>query len=321
MAGPEELLPALFVDRLRKIVGEEAFDRTLASFRGTKCTAFRVNTLKAEVAEVTAGLRDAGIPATAIPWLDVAFIVPPELRHALTQLEAVADGRIYIQNLSSMMVSLVLDPHPGESVLDLCAAPGGKTLHLATMMQNQGQLAAVEAIKQRRYKLRDNIRRHGASMVKTYLADGRTIGGKTVERFDRVLLDAPCSAEARFRAGEAKTWAYWSERKIREQARKQKGLLKSAARAAKVGGTIVYGTCSFAPEENELAVEYVLDLFPDCLELLPLELPVSNVQPGLTSWAGRILRPELALARRILPDQVMDAIFLCKLRKTRSTVR
>ena len=123
---------------------------------------------------------------------------------------------------------------PEESVLDLAA--GGKTLQMACMMNNQGALSAVEPVKNRFFKLKANLEQQGASFVKTYLTDGRTVGGKCPERFDRVLLDAPCSSESRFTQLNPDSWSHWSIKKVKEVARKQKKLLMSALYSLKPGG-------------------------------------------------------------------------------------
>ena len=261
-------------------------------------------------------LSESGIACQPVSWCPEAFTVAAVQRGALVDSRAAAEGRIYIQNLSSLLPVLLLDPQPGETILDLAAAPGGKTLHLVARMQNQGRVSAVEVIRARYYRLCENLRRGQAQIVRTYLTDGRTVGAKTPERFDRVLLDAPCSSEARFRAGCPDTWRYWSLRKIREQARKQHGLLRSALRALRPGGTLVYCTCSFAPEENELIVDGQLKHDPGRLEVLPVPLPIHHVQPGLTEWRGRSLSPELQQARRVLPQPALEAFFLCRLRKS-----
>jgi 16S rRNA (cytosine1407-C5)-methyltransferase len=250
-----------------------------------------------------------------VSWCRQAFVVPAAQRQQLVQTAAAADGRLYVQNLSSLLPVLLLDPQPGETVLDLTAAPGGKTLHLVAQMQNRGHVSAVDVVRSRYYRLRENLRRGQARIVRTYLTDGRTVGRKTPERFDRVLLDAPCSSEGRFRSGRPDTWRYWGLRKIREQARKQQGLLRSAMRALRPGGTLVYCTCSFAPEENELIVDTQLRRNPDAFQLRPIQLPVSHVEPGLTEWQGRQLTADLRAARRVLPQDAMDAFFLCKLSK------
>ena len=216
MARSEEPLPEAFVERTARIVPPDRWDECLASFAQEKPTAFRVNTLRASVDEVQEELEQAGFALSRVDWLEGAFTIEPGDRRRLTETAAVAEGRIYIQGLSSMLAPMVLAPQPGERVLDLAAAPGGKTLQMTALMHNQGEIAAVEVIRSRMYRLRANLRRHGATIVRTYLTDGRSVGRKTPERFDRVLLDAPCSGEARFDQRDPASWRNWGPRKIRE---------------------------------------------------------------------------------------------------------
>ena len=262
-----------------------------------------------------------------MPGLDEALLVDRSARPQIVAAAAVAEGRLYVQGLSSMLAARLLDPQPGEEVLDLAAAPGGKTLHIAALMRNEGRIAAVEPIRGRYYKLQANLRRGGATIVRTYRADGRSVGRRAPERFDRVLLDAPCSGEARFHRRRPSSWATWSPRKIRECARKQRGLLRSALAALKPGGTLLYCTCAFAPEENELVVDDCVCRAGEGIEIAPIELGVAAaVQPGWTRWEDHPMHPDLALAVRILPDERFDGFFFCKLvkragRRSRSALR
>ncbi|MCI0396921.1 MAG: RsmB/NOP family class I SAM-dependent RNA methyltransferase [Chloroflexi bacterium] len=309
-------LPEEFRQRLAAVLPGDALEGCLATFASQKPTAFRANTLKAGVAEVRAELEGQGLALTPVSWYPEAFLVDQGQRRALTESAAFYDGRIYIQNLSSMLAPLVLDPQPGEAVLDLAAAPGGKTLQLAAMMANDGRLVAVEAVKGRYYRLKANLQQYGATMVEAYLMDGRAAGRRWPQVFDRVLLDAPCSSEARFSQLEPESWAHWSTRKVKESAHKQKGLLQAAVYALRPGGTLVYCTCSFSPEENEVAVHALLRKFGPALEIEPISLPLDNVRPGLTEWEGKALHPDLAHSVRILPTEVMDGFYLCKLKKS-----
>lgn len=305
-------LPDLFVDRLRQIIPAEHLPGVLASFGAVKPVDLRVNTLVADVGDVANELRDAGFSLTPLPWYDAAFTVPHAQRDALVNSDAFNTGRIYVQDRSSMLAALALDAQPGETVLDLAAAPGGKTLLLAASMQAQGTLVAVEAVKARFFRMRANLAQHGAPDVHTYLMDGRAAGRRWPERFDRVLLDAPCSSEARFTRHDPKSWAHWSPRKIKEAARKQKPLLGAAIKALRPGGVLLYCTCSFAPEENEVVVNSQLRYFADEVDIAPLALPVTDTMPGLTSWGGKALNPQLAQSVRLLPTDAMDGFFLCR---------
>lgn len=310
-------LPARFLERLQLIIPSPQWESVLASFSSDRPVCFRINPLKANTDQVLAEFKVLGLQPEPLPWNPYGYCLSAEARSLLTDSAMFNEGRIYIQGLSSQLAAILLNPQPGESILDLAAAPGGKTLHIAAMMQNQGQLSAVEPVKSRFFKLRANLERGAASMVKTYLKDGREVGRKVPGRFDRVLLDAPCSSEARIRAGRPESWSHWSEKKIKEVSRKQKRLLHSAILSLKPGGRLLYSTCSFAPEENELVIQDALRKHPD-VNVLPVDMPVTNIQPGLTEWSGKALNPEVVKSIRVLPTQQMDGFFLCLLQKKTS---
>lgn len=315
-----EGLPDAFAQRLRRIVPETHFAACWASFARPMATAFRVNRLKANVDAVDAELARAGFSLRPLSWKADAFSIPDEQRRALTESAAFAEGRLYIQNPSSMIPPIALDPQPGEEVLDLAAAPGGKTLHMAEMMNNRGRIGAVEAVRKRFFRLRDNLQRGGAEIVQTYLKDGASVWRQCPERFDRVLLDAPCSGEGLFQLANPQSFAYWSEKKIAEMARKQRRLLYSAIQSLKPGGALVYSTCTFAPEENEMVVQHALEQFGSALEVADIEVDINAMQPGLTAWQKAVFDTSLQRARRIVPDGVMEGFFICKLQKKTSTL-
>lgn len=314
MAAMEQL-PESFVQRLAEILPRDRFGGCLESFSQLKPTSFRVNRLRTTEEGLMKELESEGFGLTRIPWGSGVFTIDPDQRRQLTDSAAFSEGRIYIQGLSSMLAPLILDPRPGETVLDLAAAPGGKTLQMAAMMENRGRISAVESVRGRFFRLKANLERHGATLVKGYLMDGRAVGAKVPARFDRVLLDAPCSSEARFTTRDKASWAHWSLKKVKESARKQKRLLDSAIRSLKPGGTLLYCTCSFAPEENEMILDGQLRRYQGQLTIEPLELPLDNTQPGLVEWRGKTLNEDLVGAVRILPTSEMDGFFLCRLRK------
>lgn len=308
---PVPPLPAKYLERLRLILPADRLESCLESMSREPATTFRINPLRATAAQAVEVLVAGGFQLTPLPWKDDAFAVPDHQRRALTECAACREGWIYIQNPASMVPPLMLDPQPGEWVLDLAAAPGSKTLQIAGMMGGQGRLSAVEAVRDRFFRLKANLEAHGASWVQLYLKDGTRVGRTCPEWFDRVLLDAPCSGEGRINALYPETYAYWSEAKIRELSRKQKRLLSSAARALKPGGVLVYSTCSLAPEENELVVAQALEWG---LEVEQIAAPCEAL-PGLTSWQGKTLPPQLAGCLRIVPDGLMEGFFVCRLRK------
>lgn len=310
-------LPEAFVDRLSAVLPVDRFDAALASFGAVKPTTFRVNTLKADDHSVQEELNAAGLSPEPIVGVPHASSVPDVQRRALTDHPAVADGRIYIQGLASMLAPLALLPGPGESVLDLCAAPGGKTLMMAAMMENAGTLNAVEPGRTRFFKMRANLERGGATMVKTYNTDGRSVGRKTPGRFDKVLVDAPCAGEAMFTTCDPASYADWSEKKVKRCASVQKALLRSAIEAVRPGGLVQYCTCSMSVEENEGVVSHTLKKLGDSvrLEAMPGLPACIATMPAVSVWKGTAIEPGVSHAVRVLPTATHDAFFLALLRR------
>lgn len=308
-------LPAAFWERLEAWVEPTRLPRVRASFAQPKQVAFRVNRLLAEPQSVVAELEQAGLQLQPLPWLAEGFYVADAQRELLTRHPLVERGHLYIHNPSSMLATWVLDPQPGETVMDLAAAPGGKTLHMAAQMRGEGFLSAVEPVQSRFYKLKENLRRGGASFVRTYPLDGRQVPRKTGPRFDRILLDAPCSGEARFHTSDPAAHQHWGTRKIRECRGKQTGLIQAGWEALRPGGRLLYCTCSFAPEENESVVATLLQQAADSATIVPIDLPIEHWQAGLAHWQGESFPAQLAGCRRILPDELHDGLFMALLQK------
>lgn len=300
----------VFLERLKAIVGRERYEPIVQSFSRRDILSVRVNTLKTDRPRMPAELKERHIAFREVPWSAEALIlegVPPE---EWGGLDLIQKGFLYRQSLSSMLPALVLDPRPGERVLDLCAAPGSKTTQMAAMMDNQGEIMAVEAIRQRSYKLRAVVGAMGAANVVITVLDGRRF--KSGQPFDKILIDAPCSSEGRFHLAHPKTFAYWSPRKIKEMARKQRGLLLSASRLLKPGGTMVYSTCTFAPEENEGVVDWLLRKTEGILEVETVDLKGIPYYPCLGEWQGKGFDPRVQKCLRVLPEDGMEGFFIAK---------
>lgn len=305
-------LPKAFIERLQTILTPDRYQQFVQALQQPKRTAFRVNTLLADPSEVVQHLE---MDCHPISWCPNAYFICESQKRALTESHFFKEGKIYIQNPSSLFATLVLDPQTGEEILDLAAAPGGKTLHIAALMNNIGRIAAVEAVRDRFFRLLNNVKLAGANIVATYHKDGTTLGRIVPARFDRVLLDSPCSAEARFNPDDPKSFAFWSEKKILEMNRKQKKLIYSAIQCLKPNGTLVYCTCSYAPEENEAIVQYALNKFGGELEIQAFDTPFSNYQVGLTQWQNTVFSSELQKSIRIIPNELMAGFYICKILK------
>ncbi len=313
-------LPAAFVDRLRAILSEPAATDCLAALRHRPAPCFRINTLRHAIEPTVHALRALGLDLQPLPWREDAFCVPGDQRSALTRSTLSEDAAIYVQNPASMLPVQLLDPQRTDWVLDLAAAPGSKTHQLACAMNNEGRISAVEAVRGRFFKLKHNLERLGVTNTRCYLKDGAKVWRSCPEQFDRVLLDAPCSSEGQFNCEQPDKHQFWSEKKIREMSRKQKRLLFSAVQSLKPGGVLVYSTCSFAPEENELIIAAMLHRFAGALEVEEITLPCANWQPGLSHWRDETINTQLHNARRIVPDGLMEGFFVCRLRKVASTI-
>jgi tRNA (cytosine49-C5)-methyltransferase len=238
----------------------------------------------------------------------------------LSEHELYTQGHLYVQSLSSMLPPLVLDPQPGDSVLDIAAAPGSKTTQMAAMMQNQGKILANDTSLVRLYKLQANLKIQGVKNVSTRRGLGQPLWQEFPEVFDKSLVDVPCSMEGRFQCDKPKTWANWSPKKIKELSLRQRALLRSAVSATKPGGVIVYSTCTLSPEENEMVVEWLLKKENGRVELEEIDIPNAPFSPALQNWKHIVFEEQMKLTKRILPSESMEGFFIAKFRKTTSTL-
>lgn len=272
--------------------------------------SFRINTLKAKREDILLLLKDLRLKS--LPYyndgfyLEEKFTIGNHLTHNL--------GLIYVQEIASMIPTIVLDPKPGEVVLDLCAAPGSKTTQIAQMMQNEGLLVANELNRKRTQGLLHNIKRCGVLNEAVINLRGEKIDRVLTEYFDRILIDAPCSAEGTIRKSKAVLY-HWGLKNIARMARIQKGLITAGFRALQPGGTMVYSTCTIAPEENEGVVAYLLDKFPEA-EILSITLQHIKIRQGITKWQGESFDKRLKNCARILPqDNNTAPFFIAKITK------
>ena len=319
MNKPKRSLPQAFLEKLKKIVLVNQWDKTLKTFSAEKPTTFRVNSLKFSPSSLKETLEPQGFKVENVPWYKEAFILRKGKQKDLERTELYSSGKIYVQGLSSMIPPLVLGPKPGEKVLDLAAAPGSKTTQLAALMGNQGQVVANDENPVRLEKLKANLQRQGATNVELLEAgDGGLVWKDRFEFFDRVLLDAPCSSEGRFQAEEPGTYGYWKEDTNRKMAKLQRRLFKSAFLALKPGGTMVYSTCTFAPEENEMVLQWALETYGDALAVEDIPIPLPTHTKGLAAWGDLKFNPPVLKSVRVLPTADVEGFFAAKLHKTRS---
>lgn len=314
------VLPEEFRERIGKITGETLFRQVIETFDYNRPVVVRVNMLLSTPKEVSQELLSAGIKYYTVDWYPHAFILPNATKHQITSLAIYSSGHIYIQGLSSMIPVLVLNPQPDEHILDIASAPGSKATQIAMHMNNTGALVLNDSSRDRTYKLKDNLKRMGVDNATIRVQPGQTIWYSFQEYFDRVLVDAPCSLEGMFTTQRPKTYAGWSVKKIKIISKLQQYLIRSAVSAAKPGATIVYSTCTLAPEENEAVIDWIIKKEKGAVEVEEINIPGLKLDAPLSSWNGKEFDPQVAKTARILPKAEYEAFYIAKLRKKRPTL-
>jgi 16S rRNA (cytosine1407-C5)-methyltransferase len=271
----------------------------------------RINTLKAKKTTLKE-IKALGVELSPISWCKDAYIVTTGYSE-LSKSDLFTSGAFILQDPASFVPVLALDPKSGEYILDICAAPGGKTTHIAALSKNKAHIVANDTSRIRFFKMRDIFNTYGVR-ADTTLYDGRFLRKHLgTQQYDKILLDAPCSGEAAINPANPKTYEQWSTAKIKRLSRLQEQLIMIAYDLLKPGGTLVYSTCTIAPEENELVIDYLLKR--RSAQVQQIDIPVEGAKPGLTSWHGKSLNPTLTKAYRILPTDTHEAFFTAKISK------
>lgn len=296
-------LPKDFIDNLYNSYGSVISDKILSGMADKRATTLRVNTIKYNIQDLMNYLKNINIKFDRVLWYKDALILKNANEKDIQDLDIYKDGKIYLQSLSSMVPPLVLQPKKNEKVLDLTAAPGSKTTQIAMMMNNNGFILANELDKIRCERLKYNIESQGITIAKVNNAYGETIGKNYPQFFDKVLIDAPCSGEGRFIAGDARTTQNWSLKLVKKLSSMQKKLLKSAIDATKEGGTIVYSTCTLNNEEDENIVNWAIENLN--VELLEINI---DIKDNISSKENKCLK--------ILPTRTMEGFFIAKFKKS-----
>ncbi len=245
-------ISAFLSEKLTAQYGDEAA-RIFAGFSARRLTTLRVNRLKTDADSVRRALDDAGIETQTVVWSEDALILLNAKEDAVTALPMFENGEIYMQSLSSMIPPIVLGAQPEENVLDMAAAPGGKTTQIAALTGGRAMITACERNKMRADRLRYNIDRQGAPRVTVMNMDARQLDD--LFAFDRILLDAPCSGSGTVTEGSR---GQFSKDYLDRTVKMQKTLLDKAIRLLKPGHELVYSTCSVLKEENEEVVASAL---------------------------------------------------------------
>ncbi len=303
-----EINPELF-ERLKKVDSSREFfeflDRRLRK-------SVRINTLKARLEVVFERLSKEGLLEERVPWCDFGYYVSEEDFSTIPEHQL---GIIFPQSSVSMIPPLLMDLRKGMKVLDLCASPGAKTTEIAQLMENEGCIVANDVKIERLNVLISNLQKCGVLIAKVTMMDGRKFG-KFENRFDAVLVDAPCSNLGMIRRSYAHA-KLWSLKLSLDLSKLQKELLIAGYKALKPGGVLVYSTCTFEPLENEAVVDYLLR--NTNAEIEEVNLPLRSI-PGFTEFEGHRFLGEVKKCIRIHPQlNDSEGFFVAKLIKSESS--
>ncbi len=308
LANQHGYLPYM-IERYLALWGEEEAIQFIEACEEQITTSVRANTLKMDSESLQTRLKLKQVTLRPVEWLDEGFWADFEgspgslFEHML--------GYYYVQGVPSMTVTKVLEPRPGETVIDIAAAPGGKTTHIAQLMDNTGTVIAIDQDRQRIKSLESNIQRCGVSNAIILRGDAKKLDrlGRTP---DKILLDSPCSGEGLIPLDPSRKTST-SMADIRFCATREDALLEAAVNALPSGGTMVYSTCSIAPEENEYVVDAILQRHSE-MRVVPISLEFGS--PGYSRPYGVELDESLTLTRRFLPHlHGTEGFFICKLEK------
>lgn len=284
-------------------------DKILLGMAVNRNTTLRVNTIKYNIQDLMTQLKINNIKFERVSWYNDGLVLKNRAEKDIQKLDIYNEGNIYIQSLSSMIPPLVLAPKSGDKVLDLTAAPGSKTTQLAALMKNTGEIIANELDTIRFERLKYNIEKQGATIVKSINSRGEKLGEKYPEYFDKVLLDVPCSGEGRFIINEPKTYRDWSMKKVNSLVKLQKKLLTSAYKALKKNGVMVYSTCTINKFENELILDWGIKNLG--LKIVDINLAIKDSIHG----DNEKLDKSIDKSMKILPSKSMEGFFIAKLKK------
>ena len=311
MPGEIELSEDLreYLDRLPDL----DLDLLIEAYRRPLPTSFRVNTLKMDEREILEMLVERGLSFRKIPWARYGYVVEDESIDLGKTIEHML-GLIYIQAPISMVPVEVLDPKPGEKVLDLCAAPGSKSTQIAQLLGGVGVLVANDISFERVKALASNLQRFGVLNVIVTLMDGRKFPRFARGCFDKVLVDAPCSSLGIV----SKNWGIarsWSPEIAKRLSKTQRQLIVAGFDCLKPGGELVYATCTLTVEENEMVVQYLLEKRENAI-LAEIDLSSLRYRRGIVEWDDMRFDEELRKTIRIMPyDNWAEGFYVARILK------
>lgn len=294
----EKQIPQFLKDLLIEQYGEEISTKIENGYKAQRPVTLRVNNLKTSLEKAKEKLDEAQIEYETISWYEKALIIKNVREEEIRKLEIYENGEIYLQSLSSMLPPIILEPKAGENILDMTAAPGGKTTEIAALTENKAYITACEKNKIRAERLKFNLQKQGVKSANIMVEDARKLSDYF--SFDKILLDAPCSGSGTENIFDKN----FSKELVERSVKFQEELLSKALKILKPGGEMVYSTCSILKQENEKVLERVLSKRNAQIE----PITVQDIEVLPSKIAGTIT---------VCPTENYEGFFVAKIKKLR----
>jgi len=298
-------LPQFLIEELNKQYGEEICNKILNGYMEERVVTLRINTLKSDVQKVCEELSKNNIQFEKVSWSNAALVIKNANEEDLQKLSIYENGEIYLQSLSSMLPPVIMGPKENTDILDMTAAPGGKTTQIAALTNNNANITACEMNNIRIEKLKYNIEKQRANSVSILQADSRNLSDYFA--FDQILLDAPCSGSGTIDLNNEKTYKNFTEILVEKSTKSQFTLLKKALKILKPGHEMIYSTCSILARENEDILNKALKGIN--AEILPIYIyGIENIPLLTTKIEGTLC---------VCPNKYYEGFFVAKIRKNK----
>lgn len=294
----EKQIPQFLKDLLIEQYGEKISAKIENGYKAQRPVTLRVNNLKTSLEKAKEKLDEAQIEYETISWYEKALIIKNVREEEIRKLEIYENGEIYLQSLSSMLPPIILEPKAGENILDMTAAPGGKTTEIAALTENKAYITACEKNKIRAERLKFNLQKQGVKSANIMVEDARKLSDYF--SFDKILLDAPCSGSGTENIFDKN----FSKELVERSVKFQEELLSKALKILKPGGEMVYSTCSILKQENEKVLERVLSKGNAQIEAIT----VQDIEVLPSKIAGTIT---------VCPTENYEGFFVAKIKKLR----
>lgn len=297
-------IPEFLVELLEKQYGKDTTKIILEGYKQRRKTTLRINTIKTSHGFAKNKLIEANIDFEEVSWSNDALIIKNADESDIRNLNLYDNGEIYLQSLSSMLPPILLEPKSRDNILDMAAAPGGKTTQIAALTNNEAMITACEVNKIRSERLKYNLEKQGVTCSYVMMTDARRLDD--FFSFDKILLDAPCSGSGTIYAEDDKLNKTFTQKLIEQSSRTQLALLKKAIKLLKPGGEIIYSTCSILDCENESIVQKALQ--GTKAEIIPIEFKNIKDIP--------LLPTKIPGTMCVCPNELFEGFFIAKIRKS-----